>query len=50
MDRFRIRTMDLIAGAPTKAPEIPEALPGDESGAISVPPPEDAVTRDGATP
>ena len=50
MDRFRIRTMDLIAGAPTKAPELAEALPGDESGAISVPPPEDAVTRDGATP
>jgi lysyl-tRNA synthetase, class II len=50
MDRFRIRTMDLIAGAPTKAPELAEELPGDESGAISVPPPEDAVTRDGATP
>lgn len=50
MDRFRIRTMDLIAGAPTKAPELAESLPGDESGAISVPPPEDAVTRDGATP
>jgi hypothetical protein len=50
MDRFRIRTMDLIAGAPTKPPELAEALPGDESGAISVPPPEDAVTRDGATP
>ena len=50
VDRFRIRTMDLIAGAPTKAPELAEALPGEESGAISVPPPEDAVTRDGATP
>jgi hypothetical protein len=50
MDRFRIRTMDLIAGAPTRAPELAEALPGDESGAISVPPTEDAVTRDGATP
>ena len=50
MDRFRIRTMDLIAGAPTKAPELAEALPGDEPEAISVPPPEDAVTRDGATP
>ena len=52
MDRFRIRTMEYIAGAPTKPPELPQAVSGDEPSAISAPPPppEGAVTRDGATP
>ena len=50
IDRIRIRTMDFIAGAPTKAPEIAAAeRSGDEPAAITSTPPESVVSRDGAT-
>ena len=49
MDRFRIRMMEAIAGAPTKAPEIAAAPSGEEPSAMSTPA-DGAVSRDGATP
>jgi lysyl-tRNA synthetase class 2 len=49
MDRFRIRTMEFIGGAPT-LPEVPQAVSSDEPSVISATPPDGAVTRDGATP
>jgi lysyl-tRNA synthetase class 2 len=58
-DRFRIRTMDLIAGAPSKPSDPVEPSPtgeserpppASESDAVSAGPPESAVTRDSATP
>jgi lysyl-tRNA synthetase class 2 len=49
VDQFRIRTMDFIAGAPTKAPEIAAEPSGDEPAAISSTPPDSVVSRDGAT-
>jgi lysyl-tRNA synthetase class 2 len=49
IERFRIRTMDFIGGAPTKAPEIVAEPSGDEPAAISSTPPENVVSRDGAT-
>jgi lysyl-tRNA synthetase class 2 len=58
-DRFRIRTMDLIAGAPSTPSDPVEPSPAgeseppppiSESDAVSAGPPESAVTRDSATP
>jgi hypothetical protein len=48
IERFRIRTMDFIGGAPTKAPEIVAEPSGDDPAASSTPP-ENVVSRDGAT-
>ena len=47
MDRFRIHTMDLIAGAPTKAPSSWPTAGDDPCHFLT---PEDVVTRDAATP
>jgi lysyl-tRNA synthetase class 2 len=49
VDQLRIRTMDFIAGAPTKAPEIAAEPSGGEPAATSSTPPENVVSRDGAT-
>ena len=50
MDRFRIRVMEFIAGAPTKPPEVSEeSSGGDEPGAIPATPSDSVISRDGAT-
>ena len=49
VDRLRIRMMDFIAGAPTRAPEVAAEPSGDEPDAISPTPPETVVSRDRAT-
>jgi len=49
VDRLRIRMMDFIAGAPTRAPEVAAEPSGDEPDVMSPTPPETVVSRDRAT-